>query len=263
MDKKRYGSSFLIVTLLSGVALGVVAGFSVYAVIIDNQELKVLMHRWQSLVAGVLAFIASFMLFCSAIYGGFTKKRSQLLSARAFLPQSLVKISDYLEQAAAFLAAEYCTSVVSASTAQRKILEKPVFPIDAFADFRVLVEASDKRLALVIARLITDLQILDSRIKVVGTAEYLKPLVGKQHGYEIVAILFIETVLARFYDYSREAGDFNFNSIEPYAMESNLGKLSRKVKEFDLCYDDLVEGLKTAIEARTPETGFFLAKDPS
>lgn len=257
MSQKDKDSACWVAVLLAGLALGVVAGFSIYAAIKDSQELKKMLYEWQSLLAGFLAFVASLMLFFSAVYSDFSRRRSRLLSARAFLPQSLVKISDYLEKSALFLAYEYCLDVGVADNEQNGKFARPEFPAGAFADFRVLVEVSDKRLALVIARLIADLQVLQSRVSTVGTRRDLRPLFGQKHGLEIAAVLFVHCVVNRFYDYSRDQIDFDFRMVEGWEMQERLGGVRREVSGFALSYDDLIEGYETVIEKRSPETGFF------
>lgn len=257
VDKKWYGCGFLIVTLLSGVGLGVAAGFSIYAVINDGQELKSLMYRWQSLIAGFLAFLASLLLFCSAIYSEFSKRRSKFFVARAFLPHSLVRVSGYLEKTLLFYANWYCKS--RSLTEEKNIgsLEAPVFPLDVFDDFKSLAEYSERRVALVIARLISDLQVISSRVEIVGKDEDLLPIVGGRYEFEIVAVAFLSVVVDRFYDYSRSFSEYDFYEIKSFEIDGALRKIHLKINKFDFKYKDLNEAYRKVIEGRGPEIGFF------
>jgi len=125
------------------------------------------LHHWQVMNASMIAFISSWLLFFAAVYRDRKQKSYEEKSARAFLAGALSGISHYLEECIEYLNEAYkCSEARSQSLKYSISLPEPVLD-EAFykEDFSNGIKYLSKNVGYHLADILTDLQIIRSRIK--------------------------------------------------------------------------------------------------
>lgn len=252
MQKENCDYEYLmLIVLLVGTGFGVVIGFSLLFAFNDSLVLTDVLYKWQTLVAGLIAFIASFLLLCSAVYSDIATKRKSAFSARIFLPHSLTKINNYLEEGVSFY-----KKYLSGLESDKDIFFPPDISEEWFSELKVLAGTERKDMAKVIACFVTDLQIFNSRMK----SRFQETNKGNEVQLwavfdGVISMIFLSHILARMYDYARGKPNFDFSVID--YQELSLSLIDYGFGSIEKKYADLEEYAAGMIVGKSPLTGFY------
>ncbi|WP_368928664.1 hypothetical protein [Alcaligenes faecalis] len=241
----------MLIVFLVGVGFGCVIGFSLLFAFNDSLVLKGVLLKWQTLVAGLIAFLASFLLLCSAVYSDIETRRKNAFSARVFLPHSLTKINDYLECSVSFY-----KKYLSGLESDKDVYFPPDISDEWFSELRLLAGTEGKDMAKVIACFVLDLQIFNSRMKSRFQETRKGNDVQSWAVFDgVVSVMFLSHILGRMYDYARGKTKFDFSVISHQELSLSLvdygfGSIEKK-------YLDLEEYAAEMIIGKSPLTGFY------
>lgn len=254
MSDKRYSYEYrMAMALAAGVFLGCIMGLVLGVYIFTSKSLSSFLHNWQTLIAGLLAFLASFLVFFGAIYNDISRRRKQAYVARACLPHTLAKINSYLIEGA-----EFYKNYFSEDLGISGQYAPPDFDENWLHGLRALAETESDDITKVVAAFITDLQIARSRMKSTfkKTRQGKKPMRGFILG-EVIALCMMNLVLGRMYEYSRYHSDYDYSVITLAELQGVILDCGLKFSNQKWA-DELKELIVYFSDARSPLTGCYL-----
>ncbi|MGL5250073.1 MAG: hypothetical protein ACRC7P_03210, partial [Enterovibrio sp.] len=128
-------------------------------------------YSWQSLNVGLLAFISSMIAFYASSYRAKKQTEREFIASKAFLPQALSLLGDYLKTSSSVVAeatviAE-ATDISIKATKRAKPFESvvPELPDHYKEVFKECIKHAPPDVAKHLAKILHLLQIFDSRLK--------------------------------------------------------------------------------------------------
>lgn len=198
---------------LCGLVVGVVGAYGVCLI----SGVEEWLYRWQTLLAGVLAFIASFLLFCSTVWSERKKRAGKALVSRVFSSHSMSSIYDYLIDSFKFYNQYIYGDFATGKFDLEKLVPPPSLMQSWFFDVRNLIEYEDARVVHVLSVLIVDLQVVEAKMKSLfdekdqqNICEHYRQLALFS---EMVRLVFLLEVVGRFFDYSRGLSNYDFSQV--------------------------------------------------
>lgn len=144
---------------LCGLVVGAVGAYGVCLL----PGLEEWLYRWQTLVAACIAFVASLMLFHTAVTSEKRRRESSVFVSRSFLSHSISEINIYLIDSI-HLYIEYIQSI-SKNGCNPLITEEsaPYLEKWVYDDVRNLMGNSDGDISTLLKLLVADIQVVSSR----------------------------------------------------------------------------------------------------
>lgn len=227
MVNRNYDQQALLLAVLaSGVFFGLLIGFVFGWFVWDDGGFLAAANEWQTLIGALIAFFASFMLFLSAVYSDIRSRQARLSVARAFLSHSLSDLSSYVNGSLDFLF-EVLANFRRNNYDPRLLEHSPPSLENAmFNDIRTVIEFSDGEAVLVLKSLISDLQVINSRIRNICWSDGRNRATGIDERYVYSCVYYLSIIgsnLSKLYDYSRKNSRYKYDPI----TYSNLNSVLR------------------------------------
>ncbi|HHG3482287.1 TPA: hypothetical protein ACPVZL_003535 [Vibrio parahaemolyticus] len=161
--------------------------------------------HWQTLNAAMIAFTASLLAVYAAKYHEEQNRESQLLAARALLPQTLSDLTKYTTEMASF----YTESIEFWKGMPKRTGKKPVPPkldlANTTAIFTKCMENADIDVVLVMAKILSKTQYLSARVEneYENKQSSRRPSWREDAEYQLVELGVLQAKVNRMFDYGR------------------------------------------------------------
>jgi hypothetical protein len=129
----------------------------------DWEQTQNVWDRWQTLNAGVLAILASFIALNISKYHENKQREWRFIAARAFLPSALSELIGYFKLSAAVLSEAYgCVEKNQYPTQLKAVL--PTLPVSYVETFRQCIDQAEPQVGEYLADILVNLQVHHSRL---------------------------------------------------------------------------------------------------
>ncbi len=259
VDTKKYNYEMLIISALgAGAFFGLLMGFVLGWVWDHSVSLKEGAFKWQTLLAGVIAFFASLIVFMSAVISDFKDRKSRLFVSRAFLSHSLSDLNVYLQKCIK----SYFEILIKFKLENYNpgLLDNKISYVnkDVYDDIRIVMGHADKDVSNILKGLVSDLQIVSSRLSNLywEYGEEQADGIGEDYIYScIYSTAYLSALVGRLYKYSR-TGVMDVGHISYQEISNTLGILGF-ILSFPANFE-LDEYIRYAMDkSRSPLNGFF------
>lgn len=207
--------------------------------------------RWQTLNAGVLAFIASVIALNISRYHANKQRERQFVAAKAFLPHALSELISYFKQSAKLLR-EVWVHIENEEIRSPITLETiaPELPRDYQEIFSRCIEQADPDVADYLAKILMRLQIHNARMK-----DLFASLTQESHMLvlraNVISYMYslaqLQGAVNKLFPFARGMGEFDKAKLVWEDYYNAFANLDIWVEDFD----DLEGFTKRAIERDT------------
>ena len=200
----------------------------VYPFSIGNWEhVHSVWHYWQSLNAGILAFVASVIALNAVKYSEEKKRQRTFVAARAFLPQALSELSRYFESCSeAYIEAWFRAKDENDRCKSSLKSPLPKIPDNFQKVFKECIAEAQPNVGEHLAYILMRLQIHQSRIESMYS-EFSKNSEDIQIHYNIMSYIFalaeLQCLINQLFGYSRGIEDFDNSPLKMDSFVSVYG----------------------------------------
>jgi len=198
------------------------------------------LYNWQTLI-GVGAALVGAVLIWRQIKQAERQEteriRRRFVGARAGMPLFLSAVSSYAREVATFLRGIHAPAGQHAFGAPNLAQSAPILPVDISPGLQTLIEVSpDEKLANTLARLLGELQVLNSRITdIPNLSAYMTGLQLTVEDY-MLQVARIYASAANLYDYARGETD-TLVARDATSLFSALNLLELRSHEFERLHE--------------------------
>lgn len=188
------------------------------------------LYRWQTLVAACIAFVASLMLFHTAVTSEKRRRESSVFVSRSFLSHSISEINVYLINSID-LYIGYLQSM-SKDGCNTYIAEKSAPKLDkwVYDDFRNLMGNADDDISTLLKFLVADIQVISSRNRSMLSGGDRNASAGNYDRFLMSCIYnaaFSLSIISRLFVYSRgnsacDMSEVSLKEISNSLMNANV-----------------------------------------
>jgi hypothetical protein len=173
--------------------------------------------RWQTLNAAMLAFIASVIALNISAYHENKQRQRRFVAAKAFLPHALSELTVYFRSAAVLLLEAWeCLQHGVGNNIQPLNAAQPNDPEEYKEIFRDCISEADDDVAILMASILTKLQIFNARIREVHSS--FKPgrsliVVSDNIKVYLYNLAELQALVNNLFGFARSMNDFSDSSL--------------------------------------------------
>jgi len=143
----------------------------------DWEHVQNVWDRWQGWNVGVFAFLSSLLAFNISRSGAEKQRHREFVAARAFLPDSLSELHEYLEECTAILNRAFNKKLDSAEN------KLPSMPLNFRDVFKECIKHGDPETTEYLAKILNKLQVHRARFSDVDTFQISGPHMNRHDYY--------------------------------------------------------------------------------
>lgn len=233
--------------VLFGVAISLYLCFMFIEPFLNNgtNGLIQVLKDWQTLNAAFIALFASVIALYATQYNVIKQKERDFIASKAFLPEALSELTEYLESSSKLLLEAYKRESDQADTCKTPLEEElPTLPKKYRVTFRECIHSGEYEISEYLSEILRDLQIHNSRM--VNTYQEFSDLrtfirSPSNKISEIYELAKIYSRIGRLYPFARNEERLDNSSIKRDEMINTFSNLD--IDDIDSLMNELLKRL--------------------